>query len=220
MTTAAFAGRKPKCLGPLGRCWLLLCVAGAGLWPGRCQAAAALRLSEGRNVKVAVYAKGSLTPAATIEANRVFTDHRRMGFFKVRLIPLVVAEGVRLGIAPAAANTDWPASIRLKLAPFARAGSQMECHDLKVCLLPETEPRLQSRQLLLPANAQGAYCVLEGVTLRTGGDLLRLPRARLLLERHPGRVVWEEQGATVQWDLLTANVIHHEINQVNQSETP
>jgi len=173
-------------------------------------------MSEARNVKVAVYAKGSLQPAATVQADRIFSDRRRMGFLKVRLLPLLVAQGVRLGIAPSAANTNWPASFRVKLAPFARAGSQVEWHDVSVCLLPGSEPRLQARQLLLPPSVETGFCILEGVTLHSDGRLICLARAKLLLQGHPGRVVWEEQGAAVQWDLFTASLIRQETNQVNQ----
>jgi hypothetical protein len=198
----------------------LCCLISLDLCPERSQGATGFRLVEGRNVKLAVYPNGSMTPAITIQADRVFIDHHRMGFFKVRVMPMVVAEGLRVGIAPWATNLDWPASIRSRLLHFKGPAGPLDGHNLKVCLLPETAPRLEALRFVVPPSGKGAFCALEDVTLRSGADLIRLPRARLPLEGHTGRIAWEEHGAVVQWDLVTTNVIHLETNQTNLARTP
>jgi len=221
MATDAFVAQTSKCRTRSVRWWsVLFCAASLGLVTDYCQAAADFRLSEGRKVRMTLYAKGSLTPAITMAADRIFTDRHHLGFFKVRVMPVVVVEGLRLGIAPSATNLDWPASIRSKLVPVARATSQIECRNLQVGWLPETQPRLEARRLLLPSSAKGTYAVLEDVTLHSGGEVVRVPHARLLLEGQPGRVAWEAQGAAFQWDLSTAQVLPVRNHQVNTTETP
>src|SRR5690242_17089115 len=71
---------------------------------------AELRKAEARNVTFAIYPENSLESVALLKVKRVFTDHRHVGFFSVKVLPVVVAQGVRLEMASATPNTNWLAS--------------------------------------------------------------------------------------------------------------
>ena len=71
-----------------------LCLALVALLPfsGRAER---LRSVEARNVTLAIYSDDSSALVAVLKVGRVFNENRRLGFFRVKLLPVLVAQGVR-----------------------------------------------------------------------------------------------------------------------------
>jgi len=165
---------------------------------------------EARNVTLAIYSDDSSALVAVLKVGRVFNENRRLGFFRVKLLPVLVAQGVRLEFTESTPNTNWPASFRANPAPLARPGTSLEWRDVSVRFPQDAHPRLQAGQLHPPTRTDAETCLLENVTLQTDTGALIVPRARLLLKGLAGRVVWESQGAIQQWDLFTRSLISEE----------
>ncbi len=163
---------------------------------------AAVRLSEARNVEVPIFGNELTSPVAVVHADRVFSEDKKMGFFRVRLWPMLVADGIRVDFTSQIPNTNWPATFRVNLAPLIREG-KMEWRNVSVWVTNETSPRVQAKVLTPPANAGGEFCALEDVTLRSGSKLLSVAHARLLLDGPPGRIIWETPRSTVQCDIFS-----------------
>src|SRR5262249_37234142 len=142
------------------------------------------------------------TPVAVVRADRVFSEERKMGFFRVRLWPMLVADGIRVNFSSPTPNTNWPATFRVNLAPLIREG-KMEWRNVSVWVTNESSPRIEAKVLVPPANANGDFCALEDVTIRSGSKLLSVARARLLLNGPPGRLIWETPRSTVQCDVFS-----------------
>ena len=166
-----------------------------------------LRSVEARNVTLGVYSDDFSTLVATLKVGRVFNENRRLGFFRVKLLPVLVAQGVRLEFTESAANTNWPAGFRANPVPLAQRGTSLQWRDVSVRFPQEPQPRLHAGQLRPPTRTDPESCLLEDVTLQTDSGALNVPRARLLLKGPTGRVVWESQGAIQQWDLFTRSLI-------------
>jgi len=177
------------------------------LLPPSSGGAGAVRAAEARNVTVGIYADDSASMVAMLKVGRIFTENRRLGFFRIKLLPVLVAEGVRLEFTESRPNTNWPAGFRANPALLARPGTSLEWRDVSVRFPQDAQPRLQAGQLHPPTRADAESCLLEGVTLQTDAGPLKVSRARLLLNGLAGRVVWESQGVTWQWDLFTSNLI-------------
>ena len=183
------------------------CCAVVALMPLSSSRAAAVRTSEARNVTVGIYTGDSSSMVALLKVGRIFTENRRLGFFRVKLLPVLVVQGVRLEFTESMPNTNWPAGFRVNPAPLARPGTSLEWRDVSVRFPQDVQPRLQAGQLHPPTRTDGESCLLENVTLRTDAGALHVSRARLLLNGLTGRVVWESPGGVQQWDLFTRSLI-------------
>lgn len=190
----------------VGRRTAALCLAFVAWLPlsGRAEK---LRDVEARNVTVGIYSDDSSVMVAVLKVGRVFNGNRSLGFFGVKLLPVLVAQGVRLEFTESTPNTNWLAGFRANPALFARPGTSLEWRDVSVRFPQDAQPRLHARRLHPPTRTDAESCLLENVTLQTDGGALNVARARLLLKGLAGRVVWDSQGATQQWDLFTRSLV-------------
>jgi hypothetical protein len=163
-----------------------------------------VRLSEARNVEVPVYSD-DLAPVAVVHADRVFSEDKKMGFFRVRLWPMLVADGIRVEFTSQTPHTNWPATFRVNLAPLIRE-SKMEWRNVSVWLPKESSPRIQAKVLTPPASPDAAFCELQAVTVRTGAKVLSVARAKLVLNGPPGRIIWQTPRSTVQCDFFSGKI--------------
>jgi hypothetical protein len=162
---------------------------------------------EARNVTLGIYSDDSSMLVAVLKVGRVFNENRRIGFFRVKLLPVLVAQGVRLEFAQSTPSTNWPSSFRASPTQMAQPGTSVEWRDVSVRFPQDTGSRLEAKKLHPPTRTDAESCLLESVTLQTDTGPLNVPRARLLLKGLTGRVVWENQGVTRQWDLFTSSLI-------------
>ncbi len=187
-----------------GQLWLAaLCFAAQAFGMGRAGAADDPRIVEGRNLRTAIYARGSTNRAVTLSVDRLFNEKRRAGFFRVRLLPLIVLQGVRIEIASAEAGTNLASAFQARLAPMRNPRGPVEWRGVSIYLGTEPNPRLEARRIVLAAGAEAGMCDLEELTLQTEDGRVALPRARMSLKDHPGRVFWGDSDAPEEWDLFT-----------------
>jgi hypothetical protein len=186
--------------------FLPLCVPAAGL-SGSLQAS---------NVESVIYGDDFFKPVAAVKIGRIFTDHRRLGFFRVKLLPVLVAEGVRLEFAQANPQTNWLAGFRFDPAP-AVGRSAVEWRDFSVSIAQEKLPRLQADRVHPTVNASSIVCQLEGVTVQAGLERFKVPKAELRAEGQSGQVVWTRSHQVIQWDLFSGqcktNSIKENLNE-------
>jgi hypothetical protein len=171
---------------------------------------------EARNVQIPLGADESASPVAVLRIDRVFTDHHRLGFFRVRLLPVLVAQGVRLDFGRSSPGTNWAAGIRTTPARLAHNGS-MEWREVSVWLPGDALARLQAERLSLSDGTNADFCLLEGVTLQSEAGPVKMPRAKLRLTGQPGQVVWETGGGNFQWDLFTGKLNSNSVSAKGNS---
>jgi hypothetical protein len=154
-------------------------------------------------VLIPIYAQGHPRSVASIRIDRVFRDHRRMGFLRVKVLPVVVAEGVRLELREPAGATNLldEFSAALKSVAGKRA---VELRNFGFSLAGDSAPRLQARRLSPAVEAQGKGFTLEGVTLRDGASQLEFPKATAMPDR-PGILRLSARGTIVDYDLSSGH---------------
>jgi hypothetical protein len=185
--------------------FFLLCAVAMLLPP--CGAMAQVRTKfEARDIQIPFYADSAQSPAAVLKIQTVFTDHRRLGFFRIKLLTVLVAQNVCVELTDSTSNTNWAAAFQFKRWPFARGHDILEWHDVSVRMPGETLPRLRAGRVSPNSNASTDFCLLEDVTLQTDRGQIKISQARLLLAGQPGRVVWEDRGRKNSWDLFTGNL--------------
>ena len=186
--------------------FLPLCVPAAGLF-GSPQVG---------SVESVIYGDDFFTPVAALKIERIFTDHRRLGFFHIKLLPVLVAEGVHLEFTQATPQTNWLEGFRFDPAPSV-SRSAVEWRDFSVSIAQEKLPRLQADRVHPTVNADSIVCQLEGVTVQAGLERLKVPKAELRAEGQSGQVIWMRSHQVVQWDLFTGqcrtNSIKENLNE-------
>jgi hypothetical protein len=196
-------------LGALAAGFLPVCVRAAGL-------AGSLQAS---NVENAIYGNDFFKPVAVVKIGRIFTDHRRLGFFHIQLLPVLVAEGVQLEFVQASPQTNWLDGFRFDPAPSV-GRSAVEWRDFSVSIAQEKLPRLQAERAHPTVNASAIICQLEGVTVQAGPERLKVPKAELRAEGQSGQVVWTRSHQTIQWDLFTGQCKTNLIQPTSHNENP
>jgi hypothetical protein len=161
--------------------------------------AAAMPPVKARQVTIPIYAEGQTNAVAVLRADRVGREQRRLGFFRVKLLPLFVVEGARLELAPSTSPDDLLTRVQAGLEPLT-GRVPFEFRGFRMFFPGETPPRLSARSVR-PVPAASTWA-LEDVTFQSDHGPVVLPQARLLFEGEPGRLVWQTRGATAQWNLF------------------
>jgi hypothetical protein len=171
------------------------------------------------NMKISVYSENSQEPEAVWTIHKVSLEHRRLGFFSVKLLPVVMVDGIQLQMTKAAPQTNWLEGFRCEWLP-ATSRSIFEWRDFSIFFPSETEPRLHARYAHPVANAGSLICRIEDVRLQTGAQPLHLPRAEVRTDGIAGEIVWQDAAATIRWDLFSGQFTTNSITQGIQNEKP
>jgi hypothetical protein len=196
--------------GLLKRVGIMLCALVGGLIPVCLPAAGFSGSLQTSNIESVIYGSDFFKPVAALKIERIYTDHRRLGFFHVKLLPVLVADGVHLEFAQARPQTNWLDGFRFDPAP-AVDRSAVEWRDFSVSFAQEKSPRLRANRVHPTVNANFIVCRLEGVTVQAGTEQFNVPKAELRAERQSGQVVWTQSNLVIQCDLFTGQCLTNSI---------
>jgi hypothetical protein len=171
----------------------------AGLIPSIVAAPGRMPAVQARGVTMPFYAKGQPSAVAVLRVSRLFKDTRRVGFFKVRLLPILACEEVHLEILRPDSATGLLEQLESGLVRFS-GGQPVEFRQLRVTVPGEPQPRLQARRARL--SEEGEALVLEGVTFAH----FELPRASLRLRADAGQVRARAGRHELEFHLFTGAV--------------
>ena len=208
-----------RCLGHLQRLGGALCALTVAFLPVRATSAGFASSFKARNIEIPVFLGNSVEPVAVWKIDNVFTDHRRIGFFRVKLLPILVAEKIRLEFTSAKPQTNWLEEFRFKLAPTASRNA-IEWRDFSISFPEERMPRLKANRGHLAVNAGEAVCRLDGVTVQVGSEQMKVAHAELRTRAQSAEVAWQALGKTIQWDLFTGQCTTNSVKQEIQNEEP
>lgn len=179
------------------------------LWTaGNCSAASAV---QARKVTLPVYTAGQSNAVAALKVDRLFTEQRRLGFFRIKLLQVLVADGARLEVRETAPRTHWLARLPSSLESFA-GKVPVEFRNFELRLPGETTPRLRASRVNLNSGPGAAWLQFRDVVVQTPGPPLKVSHARLPLDGGPAELAWESHGAVIRCDFLTG---HCRTNQLN-----
>lgn len=158
-----------------------------------------------RNAEFTIYAPGTFREIAFCRTEKIFTDHRKFGFFRVKLLPILVVQGARLEFAGDKPDGHWPESFQAGWLPDIKH-SAVEWRDVDVTLQRENAPRLRAGRARPAADGTSLVCVLEDVTLEAGGAKWRTPQAELRNEDGRPCVAWTDRDGMRHWDLFSGEM--------------
>lgn len=199
--------------------WLacLFCILIFGFPVSRSLASDYFGSSATSNLEIRVYPENSLKPDAIWKIDQISTEHKRVGFFRVQLMPLLVVQGIHLKFTRTNPPANWLEGFQCKWLPL-KDRNALEWRDFSIAFPQETVPRLLAGRAHPIAHAGSLICRLDDVTLQTGSGPVHLPRAEMRMEGQAGRIVWQDSGHTVQWDLFSNQTVISSIIQRKQNE--
>jgi hypothetical protein len=161
-----------------------------------------------QNLEFTTYAPNSIRAITDIKVERVFLDHRKMGFFRVKLLPVLVVQGVRLEYADARPTNEWAEVFHADWLPDVKR-SAVEWRDVVIGFQKQGAPRLHAGAAQLAAAGSPEICTFRDVTLEARGATRQLPRAELRNENGRARVVWKSDGGEQRLDLFSGEMINN-----------
>lgn len=151
-----------------------------------------------RQIAIPYYAKGQGSPAAVVRINRIYTDHQRRGFFRIGLLPMLVAEDVRVEVFQPCEALDALQGAKKWLKP---ASSQaLEWRNVRFVFPQETAPRLEANKLRL--SEDGAWKLTDGVVVRWGTNETHRSEAILQVTGTRAGELFLAHGGTESLNLL------------------
>ena len=222
-TQKGAAGIRGAVPGPKESCWfqqggcgpqvsillaLALLIVGASRSPGQAFA----RNFNSKSAEFRIYSRDSIQEVAVLKTDRIFIDHRKVGFFHVQLLPVLVVQGVQLELTGENPDDNWAESFKETWLPDLKHGS-VEWRDVTVSSQKEASPRLRADRAHPATGKTALVCALENVTLTAGGSVWRIPHAELRKEDDRPRVVWGAGDGERHWDLFSGKVLPNSQNQ-------
>jgi hypothetical protein len=180
-----------KNYGFLGTC-LFLFIAQPGFGPSPGAWATDFLAMPVEGVEVAEYAHDSLTPIFQIHANRLLVEHERRGFFRIGLLPYLVAENVQIRIHSTEGLNNLLSVFHTgNLSPAAE--HRLEIRGLEIFVSGEKSPRL--RAAVARSGKDGAFELFSVQTFDKTGRRLSIPLAELQISGNlAGRLAWNLEG--------------------------
>ena len=163
-----------------------------------------------RNLEFRTYAPNSIQEIADCKIERIFLDHRKLGFFRVKLLPVLVVQGVRLELASADPTNKWAEGFQSDWMPDVKR-SAVEWRDVSLAFKKEKADasRLHANRAQPAAGGSPAICSLKDVTLEANGMKWQMAQADLRNENGRPVLVWQDGGGTRRVDLFSGEIFNN-----------
>jgi hypothetical protein len=160
-----------------------------------------------QKLEFATYAPNSVREIADYKVETIFLDHRKLGFFRVKLLPVLVVQGVRLEFADASPTNEWVQSFQTDWLPKVKR-SAVEWRDVSIGSKKEGAPRLHADRAQVAAVGAPAVCTFKDVMLEANGVTWRISQAELRNEGGRPRVVWTTGDGERHLDLFSGEIFN------------
>ncbi len=160
-----------------------------------------------QNLEFRTYASDSMREIADCKVEKIFLDHRELGFFRVKLLPVLVVQGVCLEFAGTNPTNEWAETFQSDWLPKVKH-SAVEWRDVDIGSQKAGAPRLHAGRAQ-PAAGTPTVCVFKDVTVEANGVKWQMPRAELRNEDGRPRVVWKAGGGERCLDLFSGEIFNN-----------
>jgi hypothetical protein len=161
-----------------------------------------------QDLEFKTYAPNSIREIADCKVGKVFLDHRKIGFFRVKLLPVLVVQGVRLEFGEPAPTNEWAQSFQSDWLPKAGQGS-VEWRDVSIGSRSQGSPRLHAGVAQLTAGGATAIGEFRDVVLEANGVTARMKQAQLRNENGRPLVVWQVGDSERRMDLFSGELVNN-----------
>jgi hypothetical protein len=158
------------------------------------------------NLEFRTYAVNPIREIADCKIEKIFLDHRKMGFFRVKLLPVLVVQGLRVDLADADPTNNWVDGFQSDWIPDVKH-SAVEWRDVVITVHKDGAPLLHAARAQPAAGGGSTICSFKDVMLEANGAKWRLAQAELRNEDGHPRIVWHADGGeTRHMDLFSGEI--------------
>lgn len=155
-----------------------------------------------RGVVIPVYDEARGSAVAVVRLGSVRREHRKLGFFRVKLCPVMAAEDVRLEIRQEQLSEKLWAQLCKHLRAIG-GGLPVELRNVTLEFPNEPAPRLRAKCLRLDFAETQPVLAWQGVAIRAAASQLSIAQARLPVDGHSGRLEWQSGPQSLGYDIFT-----------------
>jgi hypothetical protein len=182
--------------------FFLVTVAGV---PLKSSLAAGLAGAEATDVTVSEYNPKDFSLAVQLHAATIFIDYERWGFFRIGLLPLLVARDVQIKVQSASYLANALADLRASHQTAAGV-RRLEMRNLEIAMVGENQPRLRAA---VARFGQDGSLKLSAVTVHDiAGRQIYISRAAMRLSGpSTGWLQWNSGGGPHELFTFQTNII-------------
>ena len=140
-------------------------------------------------------------PTALVRVKELRNDYRRVGFFRIGAMPLVVLDGLTIELKH---TKNLSASLKEihKGVLINKHPSLLEARDVQVLIMAESAPRLQARTMRFVDAGQ--WRLFDGVLFAGSNQPVHFSEGTLQLHGpSPGRFTYKAGGMAEELELLS-----------------
>lgn len=154
-------------------------------------------------VRLAVCARGSSQVVATGKIDRVYLNHRKVGFFSFRLLPILVVQGPRIELIDAKSAGDWWMDAMQSQLTQRQGRIPVEWRDVELRFQPTNSLCICAAAAQLTSGGGPVLCRFDNVTIQADGEKWAIQKAELRTEQG-GRLVGKRpNGPDFVWDIVS-----------------
>ena len=157
-----------------------------------------------QNLEFRTYTPDSMQEIADCKVEKIFLDRRKLGFFRVNLLPVLVVQGVRLEFAGTDPTNEWAETFQSDWLPRVKRRA-VEWRDVDIGSQKAGAPRLHAGGAQ-PVAGTPTVCVFKDVTVEANGVKWQMPRAELRNEDGRPHMVWKISGGERRLDLFSGEM--------------
>jgi len=163
-----------------------------------------------QNFEFRTFAPNSIREIADCKVEKIYLDHRKLGFFRVKLLPVLVVQGVRLEFADANPTNDWTESFQSDWLPDVKRDA-VEWRDVSLAFKKgkEDASRLHANRAQPGAGGSPTICSFNDVTLEANGMKWQMAQAELRNEKGRPVLVWMADGGERHLDLISGEIFNN-----------
>ena len=152
--------------------------------------------------EITVYDKGSAKAIVNCTVNRIFIDHRKFGFFQIRLFPILVAQGVQIQVESTNLDQSWFSDLEANIVPQV-VRHAIEWRDVTISAKDPDQLQLHAGTLRLANNGGKPVCALENAKFTSKDRIIEFYKAELTMDKnrlsvrgHDKTKMWHEVNFT------------------------
>ena len=158
------------------------------------------------DAKMVFYPEGSAQAIARCKVASVFVDHRKLGFFQVKLLPVLVLQGVSIELGEAYADDGWMQEWDSSYLPDMKTQA-VEWREVDLTSSRTNSPHLHAKLARLTGGKDPVICRLENCSIEWSGQHWHTAKAIWQTVATRPQVVWRtDAGISMLWDLSTGAI--------------